>query len=161
MWFTADLHLFHKNIINYCGRPFGSTHQMHKTLIENFNAFVTYDDDLWILGDVAFIGNSNWETLRDLLKKFNGRKHLVLGNHDCLKPFKYMEIGFDTVHTMVQVEEFWLVHDPALAIPLEDEHVLCGHVHHLFTKARNVLNVGVDVWDYEPVHIEVIREQFR
>jgi len=34
-WFTADLHLNHKNIIKYCNRPFTDIYQMDNVLINN------------------------------------------------------------------------------------------------------------------------------
>jgi len=162
MWFTSDFHFFHKNIIQYSGRPFKSVDEMNYKIIKNLNMYVTHEDDLYILGDLTFLSPSKWETLGKLIRQINGRKHLILGNHDLLKPWKYVEIGFMTVHTAVKIEEFWLVHDPALSEALpKSEKILCGHVHTLFKKQRNCLNVGVDVWNFEPVHIETIREIFQ
>jgi hypothetical protein len=33
IWFTADTHLGHKNIIRHCARPFGSIEEMDASLI--------------------------------------------------------------------------------------------------------------------------------
>lgn len=33
-WFTADLHLGHCNIIDYCGHPFEDAEAMNRALIE-------------------------------------------------------------------------------------------------------------------------------
>lgn len=52
IFFTADLHFWHENIIQYCQRPFASADEMNSALISNWNARVTPDDTVYILGDV-------------------------------------------------------------------------------------------------------------
>jgi calcineurin-like phosphoesterase family protein len=37
IWFTADFHLGHKNIIRYCNRPFDTAEEMNRTIIERLN----------------------------------------------------------------------------------------------------------------------------
>lgn len=32
--------------------------------------------------------------------------------------------------------------------------MVCGHIHELFQVVDNVVNVGVDVWDYKPVKLD-------
>jgi len=39
-WFTADLHLGHRNIIEYCNRPFADVDEMNRALIANWNQVV-------------------------------------------------------------------------------------------------------------------------
>lgn len=58
-WFTADLHLGHRNIIDYCGRPFGDAVAMNRALVDGWNNVVAEDDDVWVLGDFAL---GNWPT---------------------------------------------------------------------------------------------------
>ena len=48
------------------------------------------------------------------------------------------------------------MHDPAVANVKRDKLWLAGHVHTLFKHAGNVINVGVDQWNYMPVNIEEI-----
>lgn len=78
-WFSADLHLGHANIINYCNRPFGSVDEMNEAIITRWNERVSPHDTAWLLGDVALGDRS--KTL-PLLARLNGRKYLVAGNHD-------------------------------------------------------------------------------
>ena len=40
IWFTADTHFGHENIIKHCGRPFQSANHMDAVLIENLWARV-------------------------------------------------------------------------------------------------------------------------
>ena len=78
-WFTADLHLGHRNIIDYCNRPFRDVESMNHALIENWNDSVAPDDIVWVVGDFA-LGKIG-ETL-PLVSTLHGRKILVAGNHD-------------------------------------------------------------------------------
>lgn len=81
-WFTADLHFFHKNVIQYCNRPFNNIDQMNKKLIENYNLFVKEEDTCYFLGDLAMLGSSQIIKLTNIINKMNGKKILILGNHD-------------------------------------------------------------------------------
>ena len=51
IFFTADLHLGHENIIKQCQRPFNNVEQMDKELIKNWNSVVNENDEVYILGD--------------------------------------------------------------------------------------------------------------
>ena len=88
------------------------------------------------------------------------RKILILGNHDSLKPFTYIDLGFESVHTSLELsyngKDYVLVHDPAASCIDRNRIFLCGHVHDLFKIQRNVINVGVDVWNFFPVSMEQI-----
>ena len=52
-WFTADLHFGHRNIIDYCNRPFRDVDAMNESLIENWNESIAADDTVWVVGDFA------------------------------------------------------------------------------------------------------------
>ena len=79
VWFTADFHLGHKNIIRYCNRPFDTVEEMNRTILEQLNSLVKTNGILYFLGDF-FIGP------RALAKPFArggsprlGRSHILLG----------------------------------------------------------------------------------
>jgi calcineurin-like phosphoesterase family protein len=158
IWFTADHHFYHENIIVHCGRPFKNEDHMRRVLLGKFNSLVSPEDVTYFLGDFCWIKSKGLMEL--LLRKMNGVKVLVLGNHDKLEPFTFVELGFHSVHTSLVVEEFTLVHDPALSVLDRGKPFLCGHVHELFKRQKNVLNVGVDVWDFCPVPIDKVRQEF-
>lgn len=77
-WYTSDLHLGHKNIISFDGRPFDSLDEMQSVIIKNWNERVKKSDDVYILGDMF------WDNKLApiILPQLKGQKHLILGNHD-------------------------------------------------------------------------------
>jgi calcineurin-like phosphoesterase family protein len=160
IYFTADHHDDHDEIIQMCNRPFYSRKHMRKEMIKRHNEKVTESDTVYFIGDVSF--SRDKEPIRRFIEKLNGIKHLILGNHDSLKPFDYVELGFTTVHTALEIStflgDFVLVHDPAISQIDRDRMFLCGHIHDLFIKQKNCINIGVDVWDFYPVSLQQIKE---
>lgn len=78
VYFTADLHLGHENVIRLCDRPFASGEEMDAVLIENWNRRVGKKDTVYILGDLI------WDKKKALqyLQQLSGKKILITGNHD-------------------------------------------------------------------------------
>ena len=80
-YFTADTHIGHANILEYCARtrPFFNIKQMEEAVIESINAQVGPGDVLYHLGDIG------WK-LADSVRFFDALRvkqiHVVLGNHD-------------------------------------------------------------------------------
>ena len=164
--YTADWHLFHKQILGYCNRPFKNESEMRKILITNYNQTVRKNDTCFFLGDMAMLGPSQWEHLKGVMKHLNGTKHLMFGNHDDFKWQRYLDIGFTTVHSALWLEDggltLLLAHDPAVYAAVDDKSVLlCGHVHILFKSIpdKNVVNVGVDQWDFRPITIDHVKKE--
>jgi calcineurin-like phosphoesterase family protein len=79
VWFTSDLHFWHKNICKYCNRPYESVEEMNEAIIQNWNAVVQEDDVVFVLGDLCFCGI---EKLRLLISQLKGNIFLIQGNHD-------------------------------------------------------------------------------
>ena len=155
IYFTADTHYGHGDIIPICKRPFKSINEMNKTMIRNYNSVVNEEDTCYFLGDFVF--PQNIELVKRTLSKLKGTKHLILGNHDNLKPFDYIEYGFTSVHTSFEIQlsnlKIILVHDPALSCIDRESTFLGGHVHDLFKEMQNFINVGVDVRKFSPISL--------
>lgn len=175
VWFTADLHLGHRNIIRYSGRPFADADEMDLALIDRWNEVVEAEDTVWVLGDMA-LGRIT-ETL-PLVGSLRGRKLLLAGNHDrCWAGHgrkaegwadRYLDAGFAEVHQGVvplrvggtdvvachfpyrgdsQDQDRYNEHRP----PDDGRWLLHGHVHERWRQRDRMVNVGVDVWDFRPV----------
>lgn len=156
------------------GRPFGSLDEMNATIIKNWNSKVSYNDDVYVLGDVFWGMNSN--QIKDFMGKLNGRKHLILGNHDRVIPnqksnswyeiCKYKELEYQN-HCIV------LFHFPIFEWSgyYYNSYHFYGHVHNTmdlrdFVKYRdkknfNCWDVGVDNNGFSPVSFEEICEKLK
>lgn len=77
--FTADPHWRHANIIKYCNRPFTDVDEMNRTLIDNWNSVVNYNQDIYVLGDI-YLGHESG--FMEIFKQLNGNIHFIAGNHD-------------------------------------------------------------------------------
>lgn len=150
-WFSSDHHFGHKNIIQFCKRPFKDVAHMERELIEIWNSIVMPDDTIYYLGDFSFYPPA---MIANVVAQLNGYKILVAGNHDRSKS-KMVECGFDEAHNSLEYRGYKLIHNPK-----EDLHtpMLCGHVHQEWLKRGNAVNVGVDMWDYRPVSFEQLME---
>lgn len=149
--FTADTHFGHSNIIKYCARPFADAGAMTASLVERWNAVVAKEDTVYHLGDFSFYDPAR---SAEVLSSLNGKKILILGNHDRSAP-KMLAMGFSEVHRSLELDGWLLVHRPPVGLyPME--RVLCGHVHGAWRRRGNMYNVGVDVHDFYPVTIDEI-----
>ena len=81
IWFTADTHFGHTNILGGGQRPFDSIDQMNARLISAINDRVSCRDTLYILGDFSY-RTTVAESLR-LRERINCQHiRLIRGNHD-------------------------------------------------------------------------------
>lgn len=82
-YITSDIHFSHKNIMTFCpvtrARFNNDVDYMNEQIIREWNQVVTPQDHTYILGDVAFC---NAETAVKFMKRLNGTKTLIKGNHD-------------------------------------------------------------------------------
>lgn len=159
-YYIADTHFGHENIIRFCDRPFDNVQDMNCVIVENWNARVRPDDEVWIVGDFAY---RSAESPTGILRELNGRKHLILGNHD-FKWIKNVQLDrwFESVDMMAQTEDegrrIVLCHYPLMTVPRHFVNVF-GHIHNdrsagywsLLSTMENSLNAGVEVNGYQPV----------
>lgn len=79
IYFIADLHFGHKNVMSYDNRRFKTIEENDETIIKNWNNTVGIDDEVYLLGDVSWYNAT--KTL-EILNSLNGNIHLIKGNHD-------------------------------------------------------------------------------
>ncbi|MBR4125122.1 MAG: metallophosphoesterase [Victivallales bacterium] len=174
LYFIADTHFFHANIISLCQRPFGSVEEMNETMIRNWNERVGEGDTVYVLGDL-FFKCSDVGQLEGVLERLKGKKHLVVGNHDDswmdkINPRRYfLSVGlFQEVTASFGL--LTLCHYPLLTWRHDQKsYMIHGHIHNnrnadywpLLQRRERVLNAGVEVNGYRPVTFEELLENNR
>ena len=112
-FFISDTHFGHANIINFKRRDgsplraFDCVEDMDETMVSNWNNVVSDKDSVWHLGDVVI----NRKSL-SIIQRLNGRKRLVLGNHDIFKNKDYLNAGFEDFHAFKKFDDFVCTHIP-------------------------------------------------
>lgn len=81
-FYIADTHFQHENVIHSCRRPFLTSEVMDEYIVARWNEVVGRDDIVFHLGDFSMRLGEGADRVRSLFQRLNGRKHLVLGNHD-------------------------------------------------------------------------------
>lgn len=134
-------------------------------LIRRWNSKISNKDYIYILGDFSFY---NGKITNEILKRLNGKKILVKGNHDhqLLKDKNFDPSLFEEIVDYKEIRSegyvFILFHFPIQVWNLSHKKSihLYGHVHSNTTtlhvmkhEMENSYNVGVDVNDYYPVPI--------
>ncbi len=54
VYVVSDLHLDHTNIIKYCDRPFNSSEEMNKVIVDNWNNTIQGGGIVYFLRDLTF-----------------------------------------------------------------------------------------------------------
>ena len=165
IYYTSDLHFGHDHIRLYENRPFMNLAEMEYELINKWNEKVKENDDVYILGDFAFTGKEmSVDDINDVVKSLNGKKHLIIGNHDegwinktDVKTRLWEEIVFykrivDSGNIVI------LSHYPLESWDRQrfgSIHIH-GHLHSQPPKLNqpNRYNCGCDIWNYEPVTLK-------
>ncbi len=171
VYFTADTHFDHANIIRFCNRPFTTAVEMNEALIANWNRKVHGDDTVYILGDMFF----RTEDPRPILQRLKGKKHLIVGNHDS-QWMKMVELShyFESLDYYLETcdgqRKLTLCHFPQMCWNHQKRSFMIhGHIHEntdmdywpLIVARENLLNAGCDINNYEPVTFEELVENNR
>lgn len=168
VYFTSDLHFDHYNFTEFRGGIHGTyftdVEDMNLWIVANHNHVVRKKDDIvWILGDVSWTEHG-----LEYLKLMNGRKRLILGNHDTEKSNfqidKYLPY-FEQIHGVSKKYGMVMTH-----VPIHEQELayrwkinVHGHIHH---KERCIedpryINVNIDVRRGFPTSLEDIREEVK
>lgn len=170
-FFISDTHFFHAGVIQYCNRPYKTVAEMHEKMIKVWNSTVMPNDIVYVVGDFGFC---NIQDGKSVLDKLNGRKILVLGNHDKDGLEKFEKMGFETVVNELTITLFKkkikLCHYPYFTwkdwfrMHILNQKITCfdrrpartdedwlihGHVHNNWPKynaGKKMINVSWDAW---------------
>lgn len=165
----SDTHFGHEEILGFRDkqgqliRPgFANTYEMDEFIIERWNSVVRTGDKVYHLGDVAM---RRWSVA--LVQRLNGKKRLVMGNHDIYGIKPYLKWGFQEIYgtrvlEVAKGESIVLSHIPinaqSLGRFLGNVH---GHTHTAHVADPRYLNVSVEVQAYTPIEISEAARQLR
>lgn len=179
-FYTADHHFYHRNIMSpaYCDRPYNDLYEMQEALIANHNEVVGKNDEVFFLGDVCmdmhrpkYCPEQGVEKhIERVLRRMNGRKHLIMGNHDPrpLCDLDIWESASDYKVVNDRGRKVVLFHFPIYSWEGRAKGAVHLHGHcHGTLKVQNMgdiahgsrgfwCDVGVDCWDYKPVELNTI-----
>lgn len=143
------------------GDLFKDVDHMNETMIDNWNKIVTPQDKIYHLGDVYF---GHQKKADEILSRLNGKKRLIVGNHDCIygkgnvlqKHFQkiymwrlFKEFNMCLTHVPIHTESFRKV-----------QYNVHGHIHEKKPFGKEYINVCVEKVNYTPVPIEEIIKRY-
>ena len=165
IWFTSDLHFGTEGSLKWLDgmgnpiRDFPDQETFEQTVIDNHNQLVNPHDKVYFLGDVVM-----HERGLEAVKKMNGVKYLVGGNHDRLKAQKYLTVFNDVMGCRwFGTHRFMLTHIPVYIDPyfkLRKKLNVHGHLHVQPSPTPYHYSVCLEVNDYKPTPISKIMEYY-
>ena len=179
-WLISDTHFNHSRILTFTdsvtnklirGDRFSSIDEMNEHMIEQWNSVVKPNDTIYHLGDVFF---GNRDDFEKIWGRLNGRKKLIVGNHDNIK---YLSTGefFEEVlmWKLLTKHKMLLTHVPVhqsnLDIYVSKKYNegdvgtvqqkflnIHGHIHQNLSPAGPYVNMSVEAINYTPVNIQEV-----
>lgn len=158
VWMIGDLHFDHKNIIEYCRRPFNTVEEMNETIIYNWNKVIKKEDKVFVVGDFSL--GSKIRTI-EFGKKLKGHKTLILGNHDRYSRTVYYDAGFEYIskYPIIWNEFFIISHEPQYTQENSIYVNIYAHVHDNPTYknySSNSFCVSAERINYTPINFNMI-----
>ena len=156
IFYTADPHFGYEPTLVW--RPqFSSVEEMDEALIAAWNAVVSDEDTVYLIGDIGWNGG---HVPCRTLARLNGHKHLIRGNHDTgYADAPLLHRYFESVSDFWELEDgehhVILCHYPILYN--KRGYMIHGHLHgsgvfhDTLAGFPRVLNAGVDVNGFAPV----------
>lgn len=160
VWFTADFHLGHANIIRYCDRPFENIAQMDTEIIDRLNSSVAENDLLYFLGDFCRGSGKDALAYRKRIRCKN--IFFIEGNHDACARKILTEFRWWKQLTEVKVNDHLIVLcHYAMRVwhhSFRGSWHLYGHSHGRLPDDPTALSmdVGVDTHHFRPWHVNEI-----
>ena len=160
LFLISDTHFGHENILKFTVdesgtllRPgFNCIEEHDEHLVDCWNRTVKPGDHVYHLGDVA-IAKRHIQTI----KRLNGKKRLVMGNHDIYEVDKYLAAGFQKVMAYRVFEGWIFSHIPIYADGVvRFKGNIHGHLHATPSPQGKYHSVCVEKVNYTPVSFDSI-----
>lgn len=153
VFFISDTHFGHENILKFEKefRNFQTIEEHDEKLIENWNSVVKPNDKIYHLGDFC------WKRKYiEIAKRLNGRKCLILGNHDVFPAKEYLEYFYDVKGVKAFGRNIVLTHVPVNPQQLEYrwQYNIHGHLHSNVLEDKRYINVSCEQINLTPIHFD-------
>ena len=138
--FIADLHFGHENMARHRGFASAAEHDEH--IVQTWNRTVHKRDITYILGDVTME-----KAEYAILDRLNGRKYVVMGNHDKIGHTRKLLEHVDSVAGMMKYKGIFLTHCPVHPMEMDYriKHNIHGHIHEKLVE-RDVTLFGITIF---------------
>lgn len=161
--FTSDLHFGHKNIIEYCDRPWPDTDAMDRALIARWNLTVRPCDIVVHAGDLTL--KHRPDDVLDIIKQLNGQIIWVKGNHDWWHKRLKAEIKmYDIYRKAIPLPDGKKQLIEVCHYPLRSwsygSWQLHGHTHGGLEPLPYQYDVGTDSNNYQPISWDQLVRHF-
>lgn len=122
-YIIADTHFGDESV-----RIFERREKNDEDIIVNWNNTVKESDTVYVAGDFAIADKA---FIKHILEKLNGKKILIMGNHDTLSYRDYIDVGFSEVYRHpILLDDFWIIsHEPLYVTKFMPYANIFGHVH--------------------------------
>jgi len=154
IWFTADEHYGHSNIIKYCNRPFDDLEEMDDEIIDRHNSVVCEGDTVIHAGDFTL---AKKEIAEKYIRCLNGKTHVFIkGSHDSwlsesTPAILEYRIGMQYVVVCHYAMRVW-------SRSHYNSWQLFGHSHGRLEPVGKQWDIGVDNNNFYPLSFEQIKE---
>lgn len=180
IWLISDTHFNHENILKFEDghgietRSFDDVKHMNETMIDRWNEVVKVTDKVYHLGDVLM---GNRDEGHEILKRLNGKKRLVVGNHDVIYgKYNPLREHFQRIYMWRMMPEHGILmtHVPVHPSTLGEARFMKrqdgtkprmvnvhGHIHQNPSPEGPYFCVCVEQTDYRPMHLDEVKEKIR
>lgn len=116
--YIADCHFYHRRLnAEMDRRGFASVDAMNDHMIGQWNSSVNARDTVYILGDFSLAGGFQTS---GILQCLNGKKHLIVGNHD-----KYLKDKHFETRRLQSVQQYAEIRDHGRTVILSHYPIFC------------------------------------
>lgn len=156
VFLCSDLHLGHKNILQYDNRSFDTIDLHDETILENWNSLISENDTVYFLGDWCFsLEKGIW-----FAEKCKGKVFFLKGNHDRLLKNKRLSGRFEWIkdyHELLFQDTVICLFHYELATWNQCHRGAIhffGHSHQPYQGEHRKLNVGINLWNFSPIRLD-------
>ena len=150
-YFISDLHMDHKNVINFERTQFTTIEEHNIYIVNFFNQLIKKlkpSDEVWNLGD---FGSPDYLYLSDMIRNIGAKSIFLYGNHDEQANLSLFQQHFDEVYLYpVYLSQKLVVSHFPVAV-YDDTINIHGHTHSSRLKDLNHICASIHVANYQPI----------